>query len=442
MAVTTSLVVCGTALMPGAAHATRAEVYPRPADGTYEIEGRGFGHGVGMSQYGAMSRAAKGRGARRVLRAYYPHTRLRRAGNPKLTVAVSPDGRGYTNQSPPTRPFVRVAAGPNVRVVDHNGRLHRRVAAAPVRVAGAPVRSWAVAVSGPNLWLRAYAGGAWRAVRLRDANGRPVGVASRGPITFKDARGPILLRGMDHRTYPYRGRVRALVTAPNRIARLNVVSMESYLLGVVPAEMPALWPQAAVRAQAVAARTYAESARRSTDGDAWDICDSTSCQVYLGRSGEHPAANRKIRAHTRVAGKVLTYSGRPITAMYGSSNGGWSVAAGSSFPYLPAGKDRWDPRLRWTDRLPVACVEREYGHGGRLVRLVVTGRDGHGPFGGRPTGVRFEFSNGRTETVTSSTPVGRDAAMRGLGGICRGDSTGFDSSLWTLLNRRAQTHRA
>ena len=93
--------------------------------------------------------------------------------------------------------------------------------------------------------------------------------------------------------------------------------------------MPASWSPAAVQAQAIAARTYAAYERAHPLTDTYQICDTTSCQVYGGYSSEHPDSNAAIAA---TAGKIQTYGGDPAFTQFSSSSGGWTSAG--SVPYL------------------------------------------------------------------------------------------------------------
>ena len=77
---------------------------------------------------------------------------------------------------------------------------------------------------------------------------------------------------------------------------VNEVRLENYLRGVVPLEIPASWSLPAVQAQAVAARTYAAYERAHPRSSAYQLCDTSSCQVYGGYDAEHPAADRAIAA--------------------------------------------------------------------------------------------------------------------------------------------------
>lgn len=107
---------------------------------------------------------------------------------------------------------------------------------------------------------------------------------------------------------------------------INVLSLEEYLYGVVPSEMPSTWQEEALKAQAVASRSYAynmiKSHSHSSDG--YDLCDTTHCQVYNGVSSERESTTNAINA-TR--GVFAYYDGSPITAFYYSSNGGYTESS-------------------------------------------------------------------------------------------------------------------
>jgi peptidoglycan hydrolase-like amidase len=120
---------------------------------------------------------------------------------------------------------------------------------------------------------------------------------------------------------------------------INVVNLEEYLRGVVPAEMgPRSFPELeALKAQAVAARTYAVAHLGDHAAEGYDLCDSQSCQVYEGTSAEHPLTDRAVR---ETAGEILTFEGRPVDAMYQSTCAGHTEDAAALFP------DRAQPYLK------------------------------------------------------------------------------------------------
>jgi SpoIID/LytB domain protein len=178
------------------------------------------------------------------------------------------------------------------------------------------------------------------------------------------------------------------------LSAINVVGLQSYLAAVVPREMPALWPMDALRAQAVAARTYAARVKRyaRSNGSTYDICATTACQVYGGAAWRarptgsvtpltHP---RTTRAARDTAGRVLVWRGEPILAQYSSSTGGWSDSGG--VPYLRAVRDRADrvsPYHHWRTRVSASHIESHWPSIGRLRAVRITRRNGHGAWGGR-----------------------------------------------------------
>ncbi len=150
----------------------------------------------------------------------------------------------------------------------------------------------------------------------------------------------------------YRGRLR-VVHLTGGLEIVNTLPLESYLLGVVPRESPASWPIEALKAQAVAARSYAY---RSTGGSgSFDVYCTTASQMYGGADGETAATNKAV---TATKGIVPTYQGTPIVAYFFSTSGGhtenienvWTSAA--PVPYLKGVSDPYDttsPYHAWPD---------------------------------------------------------------------------------------------
>lgn len=116
---------------------------------------------------------------------------------------------------------------------------------------------------------------------------------------------------------------------------VNVLNLEAYLRGVVPAELgPKTFPAVeALKAQAVAARTYAVVHLGDHAADGWDLCDAMSCQVYEGTGVEHPLSDRAV---AETAGQVLTFEGKPVQAFYHSTCGGHTEDAVWQFPQADA----------------------------------------------------------------------------------------------------------
>src|SRR5699024_4609139 len=179
--------------------------------------------------------------------------------------------------------------------------------------------------------------------------------------------------------------------SPNSTRRdtVNRLKLESYLRGVVPAEMPASWHQPALRSQAIAARTYAVRERRSHPSRHYDLCETTACQVYRGVGAEQSTTNRAIKA---TEGEVLTYNGSQALTQYSPSAGGWTSSGGK--PYLPAQKDPWDNWSgnqvhTWHKSVSIKTVERKYPELGSFSHLQVIERNGNGAWGGRVKRLRL-----------------------------------------------------
>ncbi len=175
-----------------------------------------------------------------------------------------------------------------------------------------------------------------------------------------------------------------------------MLTLENYLRGVVPLEMPALWSVEAVRAQAVAARTYAAYERAHPRAEHYQICDTTSCQVYGGVSAEHPASDDAIAATARDV--LVDRAGEPAFTQFSASSGGWTAAG--SMPYLGAQPDPYDgwsgnPVHDWTVKLSDAEIERKLPAIGNLKKITVTQRDGNGDWGGRVVSVTFVGGKGQ-----------------------------------------------
>jgi stage II sporulation protein D len=133
----------------------------------------------------------------------------------------------------------------------------------------------------------------------------------------------------------YRGQIRVLAT-PAGLQAINILALESYLRGVVPAEVPATWPIEAVKAQAVAARTYAWS--RMKVNREWDVVPTAANQVYGGYQHEH---DRSDLAVASTANLVLTYQGKVISAVFHAAAGGHTE--NSEYAFV---NDRGDPGNR------------------------------------------------------------------------------------------------
>lgn len=129
----------------------------------------------------------------------------------------------------------------------------------------------------------------------------------------------------------YRGSLLVFLNDRGRLNVINELPLEQYLRGVVPREMgPELFGQLeALKAQTVAARTYTVRNLGEFAEEGYDICSTPRCQVYGGRSVEHPLSDRAIR---ETEGLVALYRGEPIDALYSSTSGGHTEDVGTIFP--------------------------------------------------------------------------------------------------------------
>ncbi|MFL6139029.1 MAG: SpoIID/LytB domain-containing protein [Frankiaceae bacterium] len=414
----------------GAAGTTSAvqEVYRVPASGIFTVDGRGYGHGYGMSQWGAAQAAEQGVPASRILDFYYPGTTAAPAGNPWIKVALTGTGNGSTTAGYGGSGSYRYQCSDAAHastycalVVDVTSGLVVTDSATgnhPDTTAG--VTKWQVTVAADGLHLAGWTGGAWA-----DA---PVGgqAAVTGPLLLS---GPTFVRvdyGSAQRDY--RGIVSATWTSPAgtspaRMIRLDSLHLDDYVRGVVYRESSSSWGLAALEAQAVAARSYAASFRHDSRGAGkpYDICDSTFCQVFGGSrlySGgsstwlEPDPAQPASDPVTQTADTIrLTSDGLPLWAEFSSSNGGWTAGGAT---YATPRYDAWDyhsadPSRRWSTTLHAASIASGYGLA-RLDELIVTQRDGtSAQWGGRVRAVRLVGvdAGGATRTVdlTSQTAV-------------------------------------
>lgn len=374
--------------------AQAAEVYPRPTDGRLTFVGRGFGHGIGMSQFGAEGMGRSGKTYQQILAFYYPGTRF--ASTPMTTgirvhLSAAPTqihGRAAVTVAAANTTFAHVARQP--------------FAALPRRAGGARVTAYRVVRSDQGLALVAISARAHRvvvpaqpkAIVLGTAAPAPAGSTSAATPTPDASRVTVRNGGADR---DYHGYLRVQPYGSG-VAAVNVVRLQQYLYGVVGAEVPDGWTRAAYRAQAVAARSYALLLRQIArhTGAPWDICDTT-CQSYGGVAWESASQNAAVDA---TAGQYLSYHGDPVLAMFSSADGGYTVAG--SHPYLVARPDPYDGIVTgaanwghaWDTTVTAGTIEADWPQIGRLKAVVVAARDGLGRWGGRVTALRLRGTAG------------------------------------------------
>lgn len=188
---------------------------------------------------------------------------------------------------------------------------------------------------------------------------KPVKVEVKGKelkVNGSKSKGTVSIRPLKKGTlkitdgYAYRGNLDCVVSS-SAMTVINVVPLEQYLYGVVGKEMSPSWSKEALKAQAVAARTYAVSHKGYFKSKGFDMTDDTRSQVYAGINGESPSIRQAV---DETKGEILTYKGKPIEASFCASAGGWTENSenvwGGYVPYLRGVKDPSDkmPAYRWT----------------------------------------------------------------------------------------------
>jgi stage II sporulation protein D len=270
---------------------------------SWSLRGAGWGHGIGMSQYGAYGYAKRGTGYRAILSHYY-------------------SGTGLDHRSGQT---VRVLLQPNQSRVSFRG---------------------ATKAGGRDL----NAGSTYRARRagshvvLRSASGRRLATA-RGALRVTGSRPLRLLGGADNglSSGTYRGALEIRTAGGSGLNAINAVDLEDYVKGVVPNESPASWPAAALQAQAVAARSYALAS--GAGGRGFNQYADTRSQVYRGASSETRATNS---ATARTGGQVVAYKGKTAVTYFFSTSGGHTENVENVFlgsdpkPWLKGVDDPYD----------------------------------------------------------------------------------------------------
>ncbi len=321
------------------------------------IRGGGWGHGVGMSQYGAYGRAVAGASATEIVTAYYPGS------------TVGPIASEITDLR------VHLGTAPTVDVTTSGPLLVLADEQAALAPGGAVLHAYrtdslvpVVNVELPGVCDPGACVGA--VVRLPLAEGQPVTLSTTGRHYH---RGSLVLR-------PDGAGISVAVEG---------LTPDQYLYGL--AEMPAGWPAAALQAQALAARSYAahRAATSRSAGSPYDLVATTADQVYAGYDKEAaPGAAAWMTAVDATSGQYVARQGRPVLAFYSSSNGGWSDSGSYVFggpdDIAAAYVDPWDayqnPNAVWQRSIPgaeaTAWLRPATGDIGDLVTLSVIGPTG------------------------------------------------------------------
>ncbi len=279
--------------------ATTAPTVTSQAPEVLAVSGHGWGHGLGLSQWGAYGYALHGLSFSRILAHYYPGTTLGPAPAHAVRVLLASSKR------------VTLGSTGTWRAVDATG---------------------AVVQLGPT-------------TLTLTPTSRLQGQAVTLPLTFSSA-APIAVDGK-----PYRGRI-VVSLAGKALQAVDLVALENYLKGVVPAEMPFDWPPAALEAQAVAARSYALA--NLVQGRTFDLYDDSRSQVYGGIDAETPSTSAAVDA---TKGQVVLFQGAVADTLFFSTSGGRTASAaemlGTPVPYLVSVADPYDAASPFHDWGPV-----------------------------------------------------------------------------------------
>jgi stage II sporulation protein D len=391
-----ALVLAGPALAAGGRHAGHPSPVAKPASAgsTLYIRGGGYGHGIGMSQYGAYGYALHGWNYRQILGHYYTDTQIGTT-NPNQTVRVLLSSGpaafagaaqiGNKKLNPSLTYDVTPLADGQLAVV--NQTTHKQVGkfAAPLTATGT----------------------------------EPLSLAGQGT---------------------YRGSLEFRPNGSGGVYTVNVVGLDDYVQGVIGAEMPSSWAQQALDAQAVAARTYAITT--DVSGTFFNLYPDTRSQMYRGVGAETPST---VAAVAATSGQIVTYNGAPAVTYFFSSSGGYTENIEDAWPGATA--DPWlrgvpdpydgaggDPYHRWTLQMSIPSATAHLGGlvKGKLEAIRVT-KTGASPrimtanvigTGGTTTvtGAELESAFGLLSTWASFTTISSAAGSAPAGEIRRGDS--------------------
>ena len=311
------LTLLGALLLGGSAAAAPSgpestAIASSSASSTLVITGHGYGHGVGMGQWGAYGYALHGWSAQKILAHYYTGT----------TVGTAPTQ------------IVRVL----LREADGSVTL-------------GSAKAWSL-VDGVGQEMNLPAGPLEVAASLR-IKGRTLV----SPVMFTPGKSPVQVGGD-----AYRGGL-LVVSNGKKVQVVNVVDLESYLNGVVGSEVPPTWPEAALEAQAIAARSYALAKLQTVvTASPFSLYSDSRSQVYGGIAAEQPAVSKAVAA---TAGKVVFYQGKVATTYVSSSSGGETAPGvdrkGRPLPYLAPVPDPYDTLSPYHDWGPGLVSAQDAG---------------------------------------------------------------------------------
>jgi stage II sporulation protein D len=308
----------------------------------FTIRGAGFGHGIGLSQYGAYGYAAHGADWRSIVLHYFKDTHI---GN---------------------------AAGRTIRVLLQSGN-------GTVWVSGA-TRAGSHKLDSTKSYRLARKG--LNSVELRTAAGKRIATMD-GMVPVSSSSGSVVLGGRAMNGLSggsYRGTLEVRPGTFGGLMAVNALPLDDYIQGVIVGEMPTSWPLPALEAQAVVARSY--SLTTDAGGAIFDQYPDTRSQMYYGMSRETTGTNQAVRD---TAGQIVMYGSTVATTYYFSTSGGRTENIENSWPgtapvpYLKSVDDPYDnlsPRHRWRFVWSRSALDKKLGGfvKGKLKTVTVTKR--------------------------------------------------------------------
>lgn len=408
------------------------------------VSGRGFGHGVGLSQDGSLSMGRKGAGTLQILGQFYPGTSLGKDGGAvRVQVLSSPNGDttvelpgggqiqdAVTGSQSPGFPL-HVPPGGGVDLRFAGGRYTATVlggvsaqALGPAVTLPPPTlpttSSTTTSTTAPNrspLPTTPGTGGVPGTTTTTSPAGttRPGGgggsagtATSTRPLWAVPAGDSVV--GVVATGRRYRGLVQARGDG-SALDLVNQLDVEQYLRGMGEVQDPS-WPLTSLQAQVIVERTYALRGMAA----AGEICDDDRCQVYMGQSAEYAAQDRAVSTTT---GYVLTYGGSLAATVFSANGGGYEAspqegfgASAGSYPYLRAAPYYTTNPDPWNLTLALSDIGARLGYPGTLSSVAVSSV---GP-------------SGRALTVTLQGSAGPEITS----GIGFAASLGLKSNLFTL----------
>ena len=299
----------------------------------WKVKGGGFGHGVGLSQYGAYGLAKHKKGWRQIVSRYYRNTTI----------------------SPTSSKTVRILLRP------YQSSVRFKSASSACGVNLSEGKAYSGTRSGNSVLLRNPKGKTLKNCGglLSATGGKSVAMLGKGAY-----RGALQIRPS---------------SVPGKVNAINALGVDPYVQGVVALESPSSWPMNALRAQAVVARSYGLAS--DVGGKGFDLYDTTSSQVYGGLRAETKRTNQAVR-DTKM--QVVKYKGAVAQTFFFSTSGGYTesnefVFGGKPIPYLRGVKDPYDdasPYHRWVRKFSFRRMQAALSEHvrGKLRKIVILKR--------------------------------------------------------------------